>query len=164
MKKLHIISLAAVIILILAACTGRSDIDRIADKVNQSQPLSQKDYSAMIDYCGQYARKAQPIQDQINLLPADSPKALKLSIRLADLSSEYVYYNLFSEKIARCSKKEIGSANVDKINTLAPLTWFMAPDWAVFQTSPDAAGFIEDVAPADSDSTVIAVSSGYIPR
>lgn len=159
MKTIKFSSLIAFLLLFIAACSS-DGAKKVADKINSGVTLSQEDYTVMIDYCGQYATEAQKYQNKIDALPDTAQEATKDVEELASLSSEYPYLDLFNKHIASCTKEEIGSANVDRINKYASLIWFEAPDWATVIRDPNLDGFIEDTPTAGTDSGVIATDAG----
>lgn len=161
MKTLKLIALA-VMALMLSACAN-DQAKKVADKIAADQPLTQADYAVMIDYCGEYAQKAQPIQDAIDNLPDASDKAAADVSKLADLTDKYPYLDEFSRKISTCTQKEIGEDNVNKINSYASYTWFTVPEWAQINTDPNVEGFIEQMPDTDT-SNVIATGEGEMVK
>lgn len=144
--------------LVMWACGGDS-ASKVASAIKDGSALTPDDYTVMIDYCGKYATEAQKLQDRINTLAPTSGEAAKLTDELAALSGKYPYLNEFFAKIPSCSKEEIGEKNVDKINSLAPMTWFSAPDWADASDNADVVGSIVDM-PSSDTAGVIAVGDG----
>lgn len=154
MKKLTLLLIAAVGIFV-AACSTSGEADRIAEKISRGDVLTQSDYAVLIDYCGEYAQKAQTIQDKIDNLPSDDPSLKSLDDRLADVDAEYPHTPLFFKTLKGASQEEVGSENVKKIDRYASLIWFDAPEWAMTLSPEGDAGLIETVEPADSDLSII---------
>lgn len=158
MKVMKLFAFMA-ICLLLAACGSKEGASAVAEKIKSGEQLTQSDYTVMIDYCGKYAEEAQKLQDQIDNLPGDSKETSNIEDKMADLSNSYPYTAEFFEKIANCSKEEIGEKNVDAINTYAPLMWFSAPAWAIVTDDSNVVGFIEDM-PATDSANVISTGDG----
>lgn len=148
------------LVAVMAACSGNSAAD-VAAKIAKGQQLSEQDYSTMIDYCASYAKDAQVLQDKINLLPATSEEAGKLTDRVAALSDKFPYASEFFDKITFASEQEVGTSNVAKINSLSSLTWFSLPEWADMEPASDSSVVGEIVDMPSTDSTgVIASGDG----
>ena len=155
MKKIHLF-LIAVVALIAAACSPASEADGIARKISKGDALSQSEYTAIIDYCGDYAKKAQTIQQQIDNLSSDSPELSKLNAELESVKKAYPLTGEFFKALANATPEEVGEQNVKKVDEYSAMIWFDAPSWASEELDPKAAGLIEDVAPAAADSAIIA--------
>lgn len=154
MKTLKLF-LLAVVAVVMASCSGGNAT--IASKISKGEALTQDEYTEMIDYCGDYAKQAQTIQDQIDNLSAEdseSPQLAGLNSQLEELTKKFPELSVYSKAIKEATQEEVGEENVKKIDALAGLVWFDAPDWASTEGPADAAGLIETVAPADS--TIIA--------
>ncbi len=78
MKIMKFFAFVAVCFL-MAACGSSDEAAAVASKLKDGGQLTEKDYTVLIDYCGKYAEAAQKVQDQINVLPAASQEAGKLS-------------------------------------------------------------------------------------
>lgn len=158
MKFMKFFAMAAVCLL-MAACGSSNDVAAIASKIKDGAQLSEKDYTVMIDYCGKYAETAQKIQDEINLLPADSPKASELTDKLAAMTEKENYLQQFENVLNNVSKESVGEKNVELINKYAPLAWFPAPAWAEIDSTSNVEGTIVEM-PASDTAGVIAVGAG----
>lgn len=158
MKILKFLSLT-LLAAVFMSCSG-NDAKKVAEKLNAGEQLSQKEYGVAIDYCGKFAEKAENIQALIDALPDGSPEAGKEAGKLADLKDSYPYLDLFGKAIQTATQEQVGTDNVSKINKYAPLVWFNAPAWATIVTDPDAVGFVEETPQNDSDTTIIAGSTG----
>lgn len=158
MKMLKLIA-AIVACFMMVGCGGSDDASKVASKIQNGEQLTEKDYTVMVDYCGKYAEEAQKLQDQINILTPTSEQAGKLTDKIAALTDKYSYVNEFFGKISTSTPEEVGTANADKINRLAPLTWFSAPDWADVTSDSDVVGDIVEM-PAEDTAGVIAAGDG----
>ncbi len=158
MKFMKFFAFVAVCLL-MAACGSKDEAAAIASKIKDGAQLTEKDYTVMIDYCGKYAETAQKIQDEINLLPADSPKAGELTDKLASITEKENYLQSFESVLNNVSKEAIGEKNVELINKYAPLTWFPAPAWAEVDTTSNVVGSIVEMPAADT-AGVIAGGAG----
>lgn len=134
----------------LVSCSNDRAED-VSRKISEGQTLSQDDYRIIINYLGEYAEKAQPIQDAIDALPVGSDEAFQKSTELADLAAKYKFSDVFSTALGRATAAEVGSDNVKLVDRYAPYFWFTAPDWATVNGDSDIEGFIEDM-PSDTAS------------
>lgn len=158
MKIMKFFAFVAVCFL-MAACGSSDEAASVASKIKDGAALSQQDYSVIIDYCAKYAESAQKIQDQINVLPADSEEAGKLTDQLATITDKEKYLQTFSNVLANCTEEEIGEKNVETVKKLASSTWFNAPAWAEVDTTSNVVGSIVDM-PASDSAGVIAAGAG----
>lgn len=154
MKTFRLFLLAAVAVL-AAACSGSHGADAVADKIAKGEVLTQSDYTLLINYCGDFATKAQAIQDKIDNLASGDSAARPLEEELAALSDKYPYNAEFFKALKASTPEEVGSENMKKVDELSSLIWFSAPDWAETVSPEGDAGLIEDAAP-ESDTGVIA--------
>ncbi len=120
MKAFKIFAVAA-LGLIMASCGGSTPTaEEVAAKVESKAELSNKDYQVMIDYCGDYAEKAQRYFDIINEEPNDSTQeAIKATDDLASLYANAKYLDLFRNVIFNSDAAQMGSANAEKAAELA---------------------------------------------
>lgn len=160
MKIMKFIAFVAVCF-IMAACGGTDEATAVATRIKDGSQLSEKDYTVMIKYCGKYAEEAQKIQDQINVLPAESAEAGKLTDRLAEMTDKEKYLQTFGDILNNVSKEAVGEKNVELINKYASLTWFTAPAWAEVDTTSNVVGSIVDM-PAEDTAGVIADGEGEV--
>lgn len=145
---------ALALVLLMGACGGGDKAGKVNEAIQSGAQLSEQDYSVMIDYCGEYAEKAQEMQDKINTLAPESQEAVSLLGDLASLSGKYPYLKVFSDKISSATQAEVGEENVAKINKLAYLTWFASPEWADVAQNADVEGSIVDMPQADSAGVI----------
>ena len=146
--------------LIMASCSSSEEAKRVNDRITDGETLTQEDYSVIIDYLGNFAEKAQPLQDAIDNLPADSEEAEAKTGELADLRLKYPYYDVFNRVLSRSTKAEVGEDNVAKTDAYAKYFWFTAPDWASVETDPEVAGLIEEMPSPDSTLSDEVVAQG----
>lgn len=151
--KLAVLALLAVV---MAACATGSGADSVASKLDKGEVLTQADYGIIIDYMGQFADKAQTIQDKIDLLPTDAPQVSALETELNLLRDKYPHLQAFTAALDSATPEEVGTENVKRIDALAPRIWFDAPKWANATQDPSVAGFVETVAPAEADPAIVA--------
>lgn len=151
--------LMLLLVCVMAASCGSDEAGKVEQKIKDGVQPTQEDYKVMIEYCGKFAEDAQKIQDEINMLPAESQQQGKLDDRMATLSEKYPYVSTFSERISNCTKEEIGEKNVELVNKYAPLMWFSAPSWANIGSDVNLEGFIEDM-PTSDTSGVISTGDG----
>lgn len=160
MKKLLTLLVVAVGLLFAASCGRNETPAQVAEKIAQGQTLTQDDYTVMIEYCGAYAKKAQALQNTIDNLPTDDPKAVKATDDILALQESNEYLTPFFDVITKSTKEQVGDKNVILINDYAAYEWFLSPDWAVIVTNPDVAGIVVD--DSGADSAVIATPTGTV--
>lgn len=141
--------------LVSTACGNKDEAGRVAEKIEKGESLTQGDYSCVIEYLGKFAEKAQPVQDEINNLPAGDAAAEKFSARLAEIRKEYPLVDTFNSVLERTTPEEVGADNVALVDKYAGYEWFTAPSWAVEQTDPGVGG-IELEAPSGDTGNVVA--------
>ena len=156
MKTLKLILAAMLIMAGASACSNKDEAARVAEKIEKGDPLTQGDYTAMIKYVGDFATKAQPVQNRINNMSADNPEASRLTAQIDSMRNTLPYLELFTGTICKASQSEIGKDNVDLVNKYAPLEWFTSPDWATVSELPGVAGEIVETPAPGQDTAVVA--------
>lgn len=133
----------------------------VANKIEAKEALSDADYSTMIDYCGDYAKEAQPYFDIINAAPNDSTRrAEEAASNLADLYAKYKYLDTFRTQLDNTDITALDKSNQDKINKLSEYSSFPLPAGAgAALENPDVVGDIVDMPESDT-SAVIATGDG----
>ena len=129
----------------------------VAEKIESHDVLAESDYTTMIDYCGEYAKKAQKYFDIINS-QADSLSAesVQATSDLAKLYGEYRYLDLFRDILDNTEERVLGKNNVRKVEELAKYEAFPLPEGAgVSFLDTNVIGDIEDM-PADSGEVIAA--------
>lgn len=154
MKKIGKILIALVAVVgmtMLYSCGNKEEAAKVAEKIEAGQQLSSGDYTVIIDYLGNFAEKAQPVQDEINNLSATDPKTAELQTQLDGIRKKFNYLDLFNKVIESASQSEIGADNVALVNKYAGYEWFNAPGWATINSDPEVGGL--ELETPDSDST-----------
>lgn len=154
LKTLKVLLLAMVAGLAITACNSSSEADAVAKKIEQGETLTQSDYTVIIDYMGQFAEKAQPIQDQINNLPAGDAKAQPFVEQFDKLKASYPLLEKFTGILDKASAETVGADNVALVDKYAGYEWFTSPNWATIQTDPEAAGLEVQMPENDSNGVV----------
>lgn len=145
------------IVIIMGACSSKLPTpEEVANKIDAKETLDTKDYTTMIDYCGEYAKKAQQYFDLINAQPdASTPEAIQAAGKLAGIYAEYKYLDMFRDVIDNTEESVMGKENVDKINDYAKYEAFPLPIGAgAALQSPDVVGQIEQMPANDSDGVI----------
>lgn len=150
MKKIGIICFMAIVAMLgLNSCGGGSGTEAqdqaIAYKIDNGEDLTSEDYSRMINYVGEFAKKAQDLVTQTGGTGGT---------QLADLQKEYPFLDTFRDCIKTTSMKNLDEKNKEEINKYAGLTEFSTPPDYTVNTDPEAAGM--EVSTPDSDNGVIA--------
>ncbi|MDE7413115.1 MAG: hypothetical protein K2N05_04905 [Muribaculaceae bacterium] len=164
MKKLMTI-LTAFLCVILSSCGGSKAVDPkdVAEKLSAGEPLTEQDYTAMIDYCADYAQKAQPFFDVLNSgVDTTSKEYADATNSLADMESKAVYLDAFRNAIRNATPEQLGEENVRLIEKSSKLEAFPlpgVPDSTLM--NPDVVGDIVDMPSSDS-SGVIADGDGEV--
>lgn len=155
MKKTFQYLLMAIAAMFLAVSCGNAEhAAEVAKKIQDGASLTQGDYTTVIEYLGKFAEKAQPVQDQINNLPAGDAKAAELQQQLDALKGKNKYIDLFQSVLAKTPQATLGADNVALVNKYAGYEWFTAPDWATIQTNPQAAGLEVEMPDSDTGGVV----------
>lgn len=152
MKKLTLMMLA-IVALVMASCSTKDEAQNVAKKIEASEPLTEANYTVILDYLGDFAEKAQPIQDKINNSNSDNPD---YASQLASLKAQYPLVDTFNEAIEKANANVLGVDNMALLNKYAPLEWFTAPTWFTDMPDPDVAGEIVETPPAGDSDGVIA--------
>ncbi len=155
LKTLKVLLLAMLVGVAATACNSASEADAVAKKIEQGETLSQSDYTVIIDYLGSFAEKAQPIQDNINNLPAEDPKAQPFVEQFDKLKSSYPLLAKFTSVLDKASAEEVGQDNVALVDKYAGYEWFTSPSWATINTDPGIGG-IEMQSPSNDTNGVLA--------
>lgn len=137
--------------------------EEVAAKIDAKETLTTADYSTMINYCGEYAKKAQPLFDTINAqADASTPEAIKATSDMADLFAKYRYLDMFRTAIYAANESEIGKENVEKVNELSQFQAFPLPEGAGEDLQqPGVVGDIEQM-PATDTTGVISEGVGEV--
>lgn len=153
-KKVMLFVMAVIAVgAIATSCSGDGEAGKVATKLENGETLSHGDYTCMIEYLGKFAEKAQPIQDQINNLPAGDKSAEKYQEQLAALKDKYPLIEAFTSALDRATPEQVGSQNVALVDKYTGYEWFTAPAWAQENFDP-AIGGIELQSPNDSNGVV----------
>lgn len=162
MKTLHIFLFSILLAIFLAACSQKAPTpEEVAQKIDTKEVLTTADYTTMIDYCGEYAKKAQPYFDIVNAEQTDSTRAaIDATNALANLYGEYKYLDAFRGKIEQTDLTKLGADNEKKVMELAQYEGFPLPlGSAPALINKDEVGVIEEMPATDSDG-VIATGAG----
>lgn len=162
MKSIMQSAAALLLLVVMASCGSKvPSPEAVAAKLDTGEALSQTDYTAMIDYCGEYARNAQKYYDIINAQPNDSTaESIKATDDLASLYGKYKYLDMFRNSLAQTDLSALGADNEKKVNDYAKYQGFPLPvgEGADLQ-DPNVVGMIEETPDTDS-SAVIATGDG----
>lgn len=159
MKTFKILLIATVAVLV-GACSGSVPTPaEVAAKIDSNEVLDQSDYAAMIEYCGDYAKKAQNYFDLIEEQPSDSTaEYARAATDLADLKANNPYIDMFREAIYSASESQLGEKNVAKVKEYEKYEAFPLPEGAgPSLQQPGVDGYIEQM--PDSDTTGV-ISQG----
>lgn len=154
------LSLIALFVLCIISCSGNLPTPReVAQKIDDKETLTTDDYTTMIDYCGDYAKRAQKYYDIINAEPNDSTEAaIKATGDLATLYGSCQYLDLFRSTLANTDLSALGKDNEKKVNEYAKYQGFPLPigEGADLQ-DPNVVGMIEQM-----PDTAVSESAGVI--
>lgn len=163
MKKVMTFMMMAVVCLIMASCGSKNDAKSVADKIASGEALTEADYSTMIDYCSNYAEKAQPYFNIINSAADPASKEVAdATNELANMATEAVYLDTFRTALEKADPKQLGEENLKKMEKFSSLEAFPIGDIPnVDMMNPDVVGDIVDMPSSDS-SNVIATGDGEV--
>lgn len=149
MKKLGLICCLALFgALLMTSCGGAGTAAQdksIEDKLENGGELTTEDYSRMINYVGEFARKAQTYAESTN------PQAAE---ELAQLRDEYPYLMMFRDCIENTPVDKLTDSNLAEVAKYAGLIEFSTPIGYDISTNPEAAGI--EVAVPDTTNGVVA--------
>lgn len=149
---------------LFSACSEKlPSAEEVAKRIDAKETLSTADYTAMINYCGEYAKKAQPLFDIINAQPdASTPEAVKAAGEMADLYANYRYLDMFRSVLENTDESALGAKNVEKVNELSQFQAFPLPEGAGPDLNqPGVVGQIEQMPDSDT-SGVISTGVGEV--
>lgn len=135
---------------VFTACGTKGEADKVSEKISSGQSLDAADYTVIISYLGNFAEKAQPIQDKIDNANGATPD---LDSQLAQLKSEYPHIDSFEKVLETANANEVGADNMSLLGKYASLQWFTAPSWYVDVPDPAVAGEVVE-APQDSSNVI----------
>ena len=163
MKTLKFICMGLLGLMMSACSNGNLTPAEVAAKIDSHEPLTESDYSVMIDYCGDYAKSAQRYYDVINAAPSDSSAEYSdAASDLASLRASSPYIDMFRTAIYAASDDQIGARNVKKVNEYEKYEAFPLPDGSGKSLNiPGEVGVIEDMPDTDT-SGVIADPDGIV--
>lgn len=141
----------------LCSCTHKSELekqaDSVAEKIDKGVPLTETDYSVMIQYVGDFAQKAQPIDDTI-INDDSNPDAQR---QLDSLKERYPLVDKFRNTIHDALVADLGPDNVTLINHFGHYLEFTIPaGMSVSSGDFGVAGMEVATPPAGDSNGVIA--------
>lgn len=156
MKKILTV-MAACFCLLLGAC-GTKNVDPalIAQKIERGETLTDADYKSMIDYCGDYAQKAQKYYDIINAEANDSTaEAVKASDELAALYARTPYLDTFRNALSNATEADMGAENAKRAEKLSEFEAFPIDDVNDSALlNPEVIGDVVDMPTTDSTGVI----------
>lgn len=153
----------AVMCLIMASCGSKNDAKAVADKIAAGEPLTEADYSTMIDYCADYAQKAQQYFNVLNSgADTSSKEYADATNELATMATDAVYLDAFRNTLFAANAEQLGEKNVKKMEEFSSLEAFPISDISnTGMMNPNVVGDIEEM-PASDTSNVIATGDGEV--
>ncbi|MDE7380717.1 MAG: hypothetical protein K2N03_01140 [Muribaculaceae bacterium] len=152
MKKIGIFMML-LLSLAVVSCGSKESTEKVAQKIASGQTLDRSDYTTIIKYLGDFAEKAQPIQDKINNADSATPA---LDSEMAKLHSQYSLTGVFNTALENSNAEAVGEENVKLLEKYAPLEWFTAPSWLTAYPDAGVAGEIVETPPAGDSNGVVA--------
>ncbi len=153
---------AALMCMAFASCSQNlPSPEQVAQKIDSNETLTEADYTTMIDYCGDYSKKAQEYFDLINAQPSDSTaEYTRASEELANLYSANPYIDIFRSAIYAANDSAIGAKNVAKVKEFEKYQAFPLPEGeGASLNQPGVVGDIVET-PNNDSSAVIAAGIG----
>lgn len=155
--------MAVMLVAVMAACGSPKipSAEDVAAKIDKGEALTQTDYTAMIDYVGEYASKAQEYFNTINAQPNDSTADyIKAANEMAELYQKYSYLDMFRTCLRNADMSQFDTANQELINKYANDESFPLPAGeGVALENPKVQGMIQDMPNTDS-TPVISTGDG----
>lgn len=154
MKKISLFLMLAVMgIVTMTSCqeTREKEMEGIAVKIQNNEKLTDKDYTAMIEYVGRYAEAAQPIIDNI----VNGNDSLQAQQQLKELTAQYPAVGLIRDCIKLSPASAFNEDNLALLQKYGGYEEFSMPLSISYQTDPKNAG-LEMQTPTEEDNGVIA--------
>lgn len=149
--------MAVMLVAVMASCGSKvPSAEEVAMKIDNGDALSQADYTAMINYVGEYASKAQEYFNKINAQPNDSTaEYIKASDDMAALYQKYTYLDKFRTCLANADMSQFSTENQELINGFANDEAFPLPggEGAAIE-NPKVQGMIQDMPNTDSSNLI----------
>lgn len=142
---------------VMVSCGSKTPTpEEVASKIENGQELSQADYTAMLEYVGDYAEKAQDYYNTINIQPNDSTaEYIKASNDLANLYAKYPYLQTFRTCIANTDGSKFDNRNLELVNKYSNDEGFPLPvGEGTVMENPDVQGMIEQMPATDSTGVI----------
>lgn len=138
----------------LASCdsANNKEADIVANKLQAGEQLNEQEITELINYVGEYAKKAQgDVDDEVN--GTDTAEA---AVDMNKLNEEYSHIDLFRDYIKNLDVSTLSEANLALIQKYAHYEEFTAPQQMDFSVDPNekAAGFVEETPGSDSSAVV----------
>lgn len=164
MKNVMKIMTALMMVVLFASCGGDKTptAEEVFNKVQNKETLTQADYTVMIEYVGDYSKKAQEYFNKINASANDnSPEYVKAFNDLSTLYGKYPYLDSFRTALYNVPDGMLDPENQAIVNEFANDEAFPLPKGeGVSLENPDVQGMVQDMPnTAFSDSTGV-VSTG----
>lgn len=161
-KNLFNVAMVTMMVMVMASCGTKTPTpEQVAGKIDAKETLSQADYKSILEYCGEYAKKAQPYFDLINTQPNDSTEEyIRASTDMAALYAEYPYLDMFRSVVYNLPAGTLDDANKKLVDEYTRYQAFPLPEGSgVDMTNPDVVGDIVDM-PDNDSGNVIATGDG----
>lgn len=156
--------MALLFTLLMLSCGAKTPSpESVARKIDANEKLTQADYASILDYCGEYSKKAQKYFDLINTQPSDSTAEYnRAASEMAALSQEYPYLDMFRGVIYNLPEKALDQSNLDKVKEYTRYQAFPLPNGAgVDMSNPAVVGDIEEMPDSDTGN-IIAAGDGEV--
>lgn len=156
MKKLNLLSLLAIFAVVaLASCSSTPKEDElVAQKLEQGQTLSDQEITTLINYVGEYAKKAQgEVDDEVN-----GTQVQQAQVDMEKLNEEYVYIPVFRKYLENLDFTTLSNENIELIRKYAHYEEFTIPPRMDFSVDPavKSAGVEVETPASGTDSNVVA--------
>lgn len=143
--------------LVVVSCGEKlPDAKAVAGKIQENATLNEADYTTIIDYCGDYAKKVQPLYDEINAeTDSVSQKSTEATQKMATIFAEYPYLDIFRNAMYNADEASLGEANMNKVKELAKYEAFPLPEGVASELVPkDVVGDIEQMPTTDTTGVI----------
>lgn len=152
---------AFAMIAVMTACGSKAPTpEEVNAKIEAGDQLSQADYTAILEYVGDYANKAQSYYDTINVVNDSTEAYTKAADELAALYAKYPYLTTFRNCLQDAPAATFDNKNLELVNKYKNDEAFPLPvGVGASMLNPDVNGMIEDM-PGNDSSKVISTGVG----
>lgn len=141
---------------LMTSCGSKAPTpEEVNAKIEAGERLSQADYTAILEYVGEYANKAEGFYDTINVVNDSTEAYAKAVNELSALYAKYPYLSTFRECLQNADAATFDNKNIELVNKYKNDEGFPLPvGEGASMLNPDVQGMIEDMPNSDSGKVI----------